>query len=621
VRIGFLRIKYVLSFSKIHKNQILAGIPSGSSITFHAFRAAVLSSALALSSGSIALWSQAGVSGQPMQATAADSPLDGDKSEALPDAPTPASSAAEARGQDGLVAGLASVSPAVERLPLNTTAFSSNLDTLNFSSPDLAEPIAGTAAARPAGAYVPLDQCPFDETHARECRVHIKPLVISASLFLTFENAGNLYTGYWYRYETATGKWWDRYVNSVDDWRWDRWSDNNPFLDDYVGHPMMGAITDQIWIQNDPKGMTLEQSNTWPYWRSRMRALAFSTFYSFEWKLGPIGEASIGHNGDHFYEDQGSITNETGWVELVTTPVGGLAWTLAEDALDKHVVKRLEEHNRNPILLTVYQFLTPARGFDNILRFRPPWYRDSRIVKANSFFSDPGEGITATTYQAMKDARRDPRAEAYLASLGEAGRLDRPVEPHVDWEGPGGKHEFGALWGLSLMSGHVFGYAADVKYMPITLRYSYELYRHHEQWTLRYAPEGTPLAMIDWPTPTTVGKQPAILFDQRTRAYGEGLSPVGFEMDAKPLSRVQPFFRTNGGFIYFDKRVLSPEGSRFMYTIGPDIGLNIYRHKRQAVTIGWRYTHLSNANISEHNPGTDANVFYVGVSRFRTKGE
>ena len=91
-----------------------------------------------------------------------------------------------------------------------------------------------------------------------------------------------------------------------------------------LGIPMMGAITNSIWIQNDPKGMTLEFANDGAYWRSRMRALAWSTFYSFEWKLGPTGEAAVGHNGDHFFYDKGVLTNETGWVELVTTPVGGI---------------------------------------------------------------------------------------------------------------------------------------------------------------------------------------------------------------------------------------------------------------------------------------------------------
>ena len=273
-------------------------------------------------------------------------------------------------------------------------------------------PAGVSQSARP---YVPLDKCPYDHTHARECRVHIKDLVIESAVFLAFQNTGNLYTGYWYRYETTTGKWWDRYVNSVEDWRWTRWSDNNPFLDDYVGHPIMGAITNGIWIQNDPKGMTLEQSNSWEYYRSRLRALAYSTFYSFEWKLGPIGEASVGHNGDHFYEDQGTVTNETGWVELVTTPVGGVLWTMAEDALDKQVVRRLEEKSRNPVLMTIYQFLTPSKGFDNILRFRPPWYRDSRQVKSSGFFSDPGEGMTATTAAEIKYVNTHPAARDEVA--------------------------------------------------------------------------------------------------------------------------------------------------------------------------------------------------------------
>ncbi len=465
--------------------------------------------------------------------------------------------------------------------------------------------------------YVPLKDCPTDETRARECRMHWGPMLIESVLFNAFEDAGNLYTGYWYRWETLDGKWWDRYIDSAAEWRWDQWSDDNPALDDYVGHPFMGAITNSIWIQNDPKGMTLGFENDREYWRSRLRALAWSTFYSFAWKLGPFGEASIGHNGDHYFSDMGVLTNETGWVELVTTPVGGLGWTIAEDYLDKHVVTKLEDKSRNPILLTMDNFLTPARGFANILRFRPPWYRDSRIVKANSFFSDAGEGVTASTAEAMRYASRHPNnsgVEAYLADV-----LPAPVPAPADWQGPGGRHEFGVWWGLSLMSGHIWGYASDVKYMPVDVRYSYEFYRHRQTWTMRYSPEMTALAMLDWPTPNTTPS--GTMYNQRTRIYGSGLSPVGFQADFLPLHRVQPFLSTDGGFIYFDDRALSPQGSQFMYTIDFGTGVNIFHHKNQAITIGYRYQHLSNANISLHNPGTDANTFYVGVSRFKTKGD
>lgn len=465
---------------------------------------------------------------------------------------------------------------------------------------------------------VRLRDCPYDTTHARVCRMHVRQLVISAALYNAFQNAGNLYTGYWYRYETTTGKWWDRYVNSVEDWRWNVWSDNNPFLDQYVGHPMMGSITNYLWIQNDPKSMPLEQSNSWPYWRRMLRAGAFSTFYSFEWKLGPFGEAGFGHNGDHYYYDDNgtAYTNETGWVELVTTPVGGALWTMAEDALDKHVVRRLEQKSRNPIALTAYQFLTPSRGTANILRFRPPWYRDSRVVKTTSFFSQPPgpedeelESETATTAGAERDAVAADTGKNEMAIAPVRPARSLPVYP---W--PGGVHEFGAWWGLSLMTGHIWGYAKDVKYMPIDVRYSYE-FEHWEHWTMRYSPELTALAMLDEPAPNQTNPEL-----QRKRTYGSGLSPVGFQSDFFPSKRVQPFLSTDGGFIYFMDRVLSPEGSRYMYTVDFGIGINIFRKERQAVTIGYRYQHLSNANISQHNPGTDANTFYVAVSRFRTKG-
>jgi len=121
--------------------------------------------------------------------------------------------------------------------------------------------------------------------------------------------------------------------------------------------------------------------------------------------------------------------------------------------------------------------------------------------------------------------------------------------------------------------------------------------------------------MLDEPLPKNPNR-----FTQRKRTYGSGLSPVGFRTNFFTDSRVQPFLSTDGGFIYFIDRVLSPQGSQWMYTIDFGGGLQIFRKQRQAVSIGYRYQHLSNANISLHNPGTDTNVFYVAVSRFRTKG-
>jgi hypothetical protein len=381
----------------------------------------------------------------------------------------------------------------------------------------------------------------------------------------------------------------------------------------------MGSITNALWIQNDPKGMTLEFSNTRPYWKSRLRAMGFSAVYSTEWKLGPIGESGVGHQGDHlsYEDDTGRFRNQTGFVSLVTTPVGGTLLTVAEDVVDKTVIRRLENFNRNPFLLMGYSFLTPGRTTGNLLRFRPPWYRDSRTVKADSFWSDPPapSTISSVSSSAGEEAgRAGPNQEEIVTSLSETAVVRTvPQRSTLQSTLPGGTHELGAWWGLSLMSGHIFGYAGDVKYMPIDVRYSYR-FLLYEHWALRYSPEITALAMIDWPTP-----EGAAPFNLRKRSYGSGLSPEGFQADFFPRSRVQPFLSNNAGFIYFANGMLTPKGSKLVYTVDFGAGVNMFRKMSQVVTIGYRYQHLSNTNGLSN--GSDANTFYVGVSRFRTKGE
>lgn len=188
------------------------------------------------------------------------------------------------------------------------------------------------------------------------------------------------------------------------------------------------------------------------------------------------------------------------------------------------------------------------------------------------------------------------------------------------WQGPGGRHEITFLVGYSGFSGDIWGAAHSVSYMPVGIQYSYEFLRHNESWSVRYSPEITPYARISWRQPDLVTNV-VTANSPRLHSSGSGASPVGFRLSLHPMAAVQPFLSTNGGFIYFRDRVLSAQGSQFMYTIDFGAGLKIYQRRNQALTIGYRYQHLSNANISIHNPGTDANTFYFGISRFLNKGE
>jgi hypothetical protein len=467
---------------------------------------------------------------------------------------------------------------------------------------------------------VPLEQCPYDKTGAHECRIHWRQLLIESSLYTAAQDDFNLYTSYWYRWETVHGKWFDRWLDSDNEWRWDHWKDDNPFLDDYIGHPMMGSITNYMWIQNDPKGATVDFGNNRVYWKSRMRALAFSTAFSFQWKLGPFGEAGVGHNGDHFYYDKGVLTNETGWVELVTTPVGGLGWTILEDAVDKHFVRKLQQKPRGALTLLAISFLTPSRGTANILRFRPPWYRDAYVVKAHGFWSDPpGTDGPAHAPGDMNMAAADPApadpAAASPSSTAAAvapGVVRTPAAELPEWPRYGGKHEFGAWWGLSLITAHVWGSAPDTKYMPIVVNYSYLLNPDSRRWAFRYAPEVTALAMLDELNPT-----PKDRYTYRTRGYGSGLNPVGFRASFFPESRVQPYLSTNEGFVYFYQPVLYPDKDQMTYNVDVGGGLTFFRKQRQSVSLGYRFQHIQGVGGDR---GTDTNTFYVQVSRYRTKG-
>jgi len=150
------------------------------------------------------------------------------------------------------------------------------------------------------------------------------------------------------------------------------WGDGDDFLTNYIGHPMQGSVTGFIFAQNDPGGYKQEFGMNSAYWKSRLKAAAWSALYSSQLELGPIGEASLGNVGVH-----GSSLS--GAVDLVVTPTAGLGWQIGEDALDKYLIMRIEGWARNPVVLMLARsFLNPTRSFANAMRWKVPWNRDTR---------------------------------------------------------------------------------------------------------------------------------------------------------------------------------------------------------------------------------------------------
>jgi hypothetical protein len=183
---------------------------------------------------------------------------------------------------------------------------------------------------------------------------------------------------------------WRDYKASLTTWAHSGWDDGDPFLYSYVGHPIQGALTEYIQIQNDPQGRDLEFSNTKAYWWSRFKAFWWNAAYSTQWNIGPLSEMTVekygtiriarrAWNHDGSYPCYQHCVSGVGQVDLVTTPVGGALWLLTEDVLDKKINRPIEGATRNRFLIDFMRCaLNPTRSGANILHGKRPWYRASR---------------------------------------------------------------------------------------------------------------------------------------------------------------------------------------------------------------------------------------------------
>jgi hypothetical protein len=154
------------------------------------------------------------------------------------------------------------------------------------------------------------------------------------------------------------------------------WRDGDPAMVNYVGHPMQGAVTGFIQIQNSPGEKALTLAWTPQYRRSRLKAFLWSAVFEAQFELGPLSESSIGNVGR---VPTPKSSHPQSYVDLVITPAVGTAWLVGEDALDRYVVRRVEAHTSNRFWVGMSRsLLNPARSFANLMAWHKPWHRDDR---------------------------------------------------------------------------------------------------------------------------------------------------------------------------------------------------------------------------------------------------
>lgn len=105
----------------------------------------------------------------------------------------------------------------------------------------------------------------------------------------------------------------------------------------------------------------------------------------------------------------------------------------------------------------------------------------------------------------------------------------------------------------------------------------------------------------------------------RKTSYGAGVSPANFRFCFRPRSRIKPFLQVGAGVLIFNKSMPLPESRKLQFTGDFGGGLQIHTTGNNVMTLGYRYFHISNGNLTPkvYNVGYNAQTFYIGYSLFK----
>jgi hypothetical protein len=218
----------------------------------------------------------------------------------------------------------------------------------------------------------PLERRKPYSTRGESTKIHWKSVLLETLLSTSVMHTFNLWTEAGTR-DTLYGHWFQNYLRSVSELR--GWSDSDRFMAPYVGHTIQGSSYGFTLRQNDPKYRDVQWGDGRDYWISLLRSTAFSAAAHAQWKIGPFSEASIGNVMLHA---------SPGFITLVDTPALGAIAMIGEDVLDRYLIIGLENRSSNRVLLILTRsFLNPGKSFANVMAFKKPWYRPTRLGMNN----------------------------------------------------------------------------------------------------------------------------------------------------------------------------------------------------------------------------------------------
>ena len=177
-----------------------------------------------------------------------------------------------------------------------------------------------------------------------------------------------------------------------------------------------------------------------------------------------------------------------------------------------------------------------------------------------------------------------------------------------------GDNEFGAWAGFSPDSPTVIGVTTDRKLFLAGVNWSRVILAGRTvAW--KYVLDVIPVAVITQPAEGSAPPfVPAPVTKPARSIYGIGLNPLGMQFNFLNTKKVQPFADIHGGFLYFREQVPVLGSQQFNFTASWGGGIQWAAWEKRSITFGYRFHHLSNNEGALRNPGSDANLFYVGLS-------
>ncbi|MGA3205007.1 MAG: acyloxyacyl hydrolase [Bryobacteraceae bacterium] len=181
--------------------------------------------------------------------------------------------------------------------------------------------------------------------------------------------------------------------------------------------------------------------------------------------------------------------------------------------------------------------------------------------------------------------------------------LAAPAAAGICSTDPARRHDFQFMAGYSPASSTLIGTTADRRFLLAGFGYSYRCWIWPHV-SIAYSGELLPAA---------------VLFEPTHAVYGFAVTPLGFTAEFARGHRVYPFLETNEGIIASSEpipiNITGATGLNFLIDVGG--GVRIRTGERHAISLGYKFLHISNGFTSAVNPGVDNNVFYAGFSILR----